>query len=444
MKQLIYFVIGGEPEYANLLRFAIHTIRCHPANDIYDIMVMCDQNYSKNIDDLRSIVDIYHTPVNPSHIYASMRKVEIFNYPYIHKYDKILYLDCDILISGDLKPLFDTIIQKNLLYVVRESKDINMHNLPYYHRKDNMYDHMTLQTFAQNDIYPFNCGQFGFIATEGMQKQFSIIADEIATKYDPELHFFEQSFMNDFFNRRNGLCYDLENMVELFRLEKDTTIHLKILNHFMNASVSYNQKLKYMQQCHNWLLRRMEIALFPSRDQIHQLSLPSNPIIAEIGVFKGDFTSYMIQTLCPSKIYAIDPWTPGDIVSGDQNGNNVVSYNAEYLYDFVKNRFKHDERVHLIRKFSTDVIEIPEGSLDLLYIDGDHTFEGVSRDLILGLSWVKYGGWICGHDFDMNPEKAQHHYDFGVKKAVEEFCTLYGFRVWYLFHDGCMSFAIRK
>ena len=44
--------------------------------------------------------------------------------------------------------------------------------------------------------------------------------------------------------------------------------------------------------------------------------------------------------------------------------------------------------------------DIPEGSLDLCFIDADHTYEGVSKDILAYQSKVKKGGIFCGHDYD--------------------------------------------
>jgi hypothetical protein len=60
------------------------------------------------------------------------------------------------------------------------------------------------------------------------------------------------------------------------------------------------------------------------------------------------------------------------------------------------------------------------------------------------MRWVKYGGWICGHDYDTNGLKTNNVYHFGVKQAVKEFCNKNGMRVWFLMMDGCISYAMRK
>jgi len=80
---------------------------------------------------------------------------------------------------------------------------------------------------------------------------------------------------------------------------------------------------------------------------------------------------------------------------------------------------------------------------DVIYIDGDHSYQGVKRDLQLALKKVRPGGFICGHDYEMNMVRAKSCYDFGVKRAVDEFCKAEGFSICAKAIDGCVSFAIQ-
>ena len=72
------------------------------------------------------------------------------------------------------------------------------------------------------------------------------------------------------------------------------------------------------------------------------------------------------------------------------------------------------------------------------------SYEGVKRDLQIAWRIVKDGGYICGHDYETNPEKTKNHYDFGVKRAVEEFCKEKGVDICAKGMDGQVSFAIKK
>lgn len=58
--------------------------------------------------------------------------------------------------------------------------------------------------------------------------------------------------------------------------------------------------------------------------------------------------------------------------------------------------------------------------IDLLFIDGDHSYEGVKRDL----AWIQYvrpGGYVVFHDcYDYDDPSVIHRLVPGVNQAVEE------------------------
>jgi predicted O-methyltransferase YrrM len=54
--------------------------------------------------------------------------------------------------------------------------------------------------------------------------------------------------------------------------------------------------------------------------------------------------------------------------------------------------------------------------LDFVYIDGDHSYEGVKIDLEISLRKLKPGGLITGDDYGPG-----NWWQGGVKRAVDEF-----------------------
>ena len=167
--------------------------------------------------------------------------------------------------------------------------------------------------------------------------------------------------------------------------------------------------------------------------------------ILEIGVFKGDFAKFL-RKIC-HRLYLCDPWD-GVSVSGDADGNNVIAADLpeelEKLRAYFKQRWRRGNRVHFIRGRSPSALHfLPDQSMDVIYIDGDHSFTGCLRDLQEAKRLVRPGGWICGHDYEMNPEKTAARYDFGVKQAVQAFCAEHGLEVSALGMDGCVSYGIQ-
>jgi len=122
-----------------------------------------------------------------------------------------------------------------------------------------------------------------------------------------------------------------------------------------------------------------------------------NLVGCEIGVSWGENARLILVNLDISKLYLVDPlW---------KNAKELAQ-TKQYIHEYL-------DKITWIDKRSEDVTteDIPHDSLDFVYIDGDHRYEPVMKDLELYWPRVKKGGLFAGHDF----------YNAGVKKAVLEF-----------------------
>jgi len=143
---------------------------------------------------------------------------------------------------------------------------------------------------------------------------------------------------------------------------------------------------------------------------------------AELGVAYGGHSEAILNNTKIDKLYGIDPYqhTIGyiDKMNYPQDEfDELYKYAIERLSRF-KGRYEH------IKKYSKDaVINVPE-QIDFIYIDADHSYEGVWNDLCLWFSKIKIEGIIGGHDY-MHP-------DFpGVKQAIDEFFSRFNWKINY-------------
>lgn len=181
---------------------------------------------------------------------------------------------------------------------------------------------------------------------------------------------------------------------------------------------------------------------FDTRDDMVIALLAPGSVVAEIGVFEGSFSKTLLRTH-PKKLFLVDPWE-GHVSSGNADGNDVVTWYLPAVYSHLCKAYACHDTVELVRARSSAFFQsIPDRSLDAVYLDGDHSYEGVAADLEHAARVVKPGGWVMGHDYAMNMQKARTCYNFGVEKAVTEFCDARGLRVDAVALDGCVSFAIR-
>lgn len=58
---------------------------------------------------------------------------------------------------------------------------------------------------------------------------------------------------------------------------------------------------------------------------------------------------------------------------------------------------------------------VQDDSLDFVFIDADHSYEAVRKDILTWSKKVREGGMICGHDVNME----------GVQKALKELIPNY-------------------
>ena len=77
------------------------------------------------------------------------------------------------------------------------------------------------------------------------------------------------------------------------------------------------------------------------------------------------------------------------------------------------------------------------GSVDLVFVDADHTYPFAKRDTAKALTFVRPGGWLLWHDYTWAPENSECA---GVTKAVNEFFQQNG----NCFHIAKTRFAIHR
>jgi hypothetical protein len=180
------------------------------------------------------------------------------------------------------------------------------------------------------------------------------------------------------------------------------------------------------------------------RDMLqHYCGALTNPALLEIGIFKGEFLEFLAQNCNVGTIDGVDLFE-GVTCSGDADGNDVVYYNVGKSYVELTDKYKDAPHIRLFKSKSVEFLQSrPDDTYDIIYIDGDHSYAGVNADLQQAYAKIKNGGYIMGHDYEMNMTKARHYYNFGVKRAVDEFCDKYNQRIIAKAMDGCVSFCIQ-
>lgn len=139
-----------------------------------------------------------------------------------------------------------------------------------------------------------------------------------------------------------------------------------------------------------------------------------NAVFVELGVWFGQSMSFAGVEIFNSKkaitVYGVDSFLQGDQPSkhsekDESRYNEVLKYTKPVVDTGI---------VKIIKSDSSEAAKLFEDeSIDFLFIDANHTYEGVKLDLESWYPKVKKGGIISGHDYI-------HHWE-GLVKAVNEF-----------------------
>ncbi|MGC1879132.1 MAG: class I SAM-dependent methyltransferase [Rhabdochlamydiaceae bacterium] len=137
--------------------------------------------------------------------------------------------------------------------------------------------------------------------------------------------------------------------------------------------------------------------------------------IAEIGVNKGE-TSKLFRHLFPhARLFLIDPWTLTVDYLHSATPISRKKKHYEKAYTLVKEQFKNDPNVTILRMTSLEALTSTPEQFDLVFIDANHEYGHVKQDILSWLPKVRPGGILAGHDYDPRIPMFS-----GVKQAVDE------------------------
>jgi len=130
----------------------------------------------------------------------------------------------------------------------------------------------------------------------------------------------------------------------------------------------------------------------------------SGSVGAEIGVYAGDFAKRMVSIVKPKELYLIDPWDSEHIFFC-------------FLQNYIHNLKERGTKINAIKSTVEDAYSdnrIESDYFDWVYLDTNHDYESMTRQLVICQNIVKKNGLITGDDYD------PPHWP-GVVRAVDEY-----------------------
>lgn len=154
--------------------------------------------------------------------------------------------------------------------------------------------------------------------------------------------------------------------------------------------------------------RFADCKVLPSRQAVLPL-LPKGGRVAEVGTQEGRFADQIVAVNQPSEIHLFDIDFKPLLVRTDTNLiNTAVLHEGDS---------------------ATMLSRLPDDHFDWIYIDGDHSYSGVARDIEVARTKVRPGGYLVFNDFVLwSPVECA---EYGVPQAVCELSLNHGFEFKY-------------
>ena len=167
------------------------------------------------------------------------------------------------------------------------------------------------------------------------------------------------------------------------------------------GEVKDTQKLRaftYINDIPGWMRSRELAWLYLAAQEMDS--------IVEIGSWMGRSTDALLSG-CKGTVWAVDHFK-GNKNEGDCFHRESTKWDISKI--FLGN-VGHYKNLKLLKMDSLEAAKrFEEKSIDMVFIDGEHTYEEVMADIKAWLPKTKK--LICGHDYDNS--------DKGVKRAVDE------------------------
>lgn len=147
---------------------------------------------------------------------------------------------------------------------------------------------------------------------------------------------------------------------------------------------------------------------------------PMIKIVAEVGSWKGHSVCYLAEEMLKNnkvfKIYCVDVWEKWEYYTTFDETQKELLEDVRKSHDI----FDDNVRKHGVRDFIVDIQDnshngskrFDDKFFDCVFLDADHQYDVVLKDIELWYPKVKKGGIISGHDY--------FELSCGVKKAVDE------------------------
>lgn len=164
--------------------------------------------------------------------------------------------------------------------------------------------------------------------------------------------------------------------------------------------------------------------------------------LIEVGIGYGGHAQHLLSHTYLDNYMGVDPHQysldPTDAFSRDvaiADPTRSPQDNFDLLHEWIRDvRLQpFANRAQLIRKASAEAAKTFVGTVDCVFIDGDHRYPAVKQDLNAWIPKVKSGGVFCGDDYWMEDVKrAVDEFANQQNKKLEFWTSKAGYRIWFM------------
>jgi len=137
---------------------------------------------------------------------------------------------------------------------------------------------------------------------------------------------------------------------------------------------------------------------------LNSITSTGNRIGVEVGLWKADFAQLMLLNNKRLDWYGVDPYF-------EYGHKHRKQGDWDDTFQRVANKMSEfGDRFTFVRKPSHEGVEFIPDNVHFVFIDGNHDYDFVQKDLLLYEKKVRSGGIMAGHDY----------YSKEVRRAVDE------------------------
>jgi hypothetical protein len=363
---------------------------------------------------------------------ACKARLDLFNLNSISNYDKILYLDTDILITKDINVLFD-IAKDNCLYTMKEGMiDQEWWGLDLFGDEINNYENKEA----------FSSGIMLFKNHEKIKNLFDKINEDIVNRpYDFVCHdqpyIVYNAFKYNLYNNiiLNDYCAHISSKIDIF---SD-----KIVLHFSGGPGLYAHKLFNMASFLNPFKEHVKnnMCITKAKDYVNNYLIPI--IVNSKELLEGNIFTYH-HTLTYNDQYSDKAKNICSVVLNNSikkvleigfnsgfsallmllsNPNIILTCCdiGEYKYVlpcYEKLKETFGDRINIIIGNSVETLKNIDETYDLIHIDGGHSTDVAENDIINSYRLSRNGTIIIMNDYNfanLHPLWDKYCNDYNLK-----------------------------